>query len=140
MKIAVGIDFGLVRTGIAISDTNQIISSPLQTIKSKDLISFLKKLNLENPFDTIVIGFPKQLNGQDSHITENVKILKDHLSLEFKKVKIMHIDERFTSKMASRIVYQAGLKKKQSKNKELVDQISASIILQDYINNYKTQK
>ena len=134
MKYVVGIDFGIKRTGIALSDSNQIIASPHDTVDSSGLINYLKKLYIQYNFDTLVLGYPKKLNGSDSDISQNVRELEIILKLEFTNVKIELFDERFTSKIASKVIHQLNGKKSQKRKKELIDKISASIILQDYIN------
>ena len=129
----VAIDFGLKRTGLAITDEMNIIASPLTTVESKDLMTFLKELTLKNTIDTIVLGEPKRLNNEDTHITENVRILKTVLEKEFPTMKVVMIDERFTSKMAFQSMIDSGMKKKQRQEKGTVDMISAAIILQSYL-------
>lgn len=129
----VGIDFGLKRSGIAITDELNIIASPLTTVESNDLMSFLKDLTLKNSIDTFVLGEPKRLNNEDTHITENVRLLKTALEKEFPTMKVVMIDERFTSKMAFQSMIDSGMKKKQRQEKGTVDMISAAIILQSYM-------
>lgn len=130
----IAIDFGLKRTGLAITDPSNIIASGLTTIDSKTLLTFLKELIPANNVKTIVLGFPKKLNNEDGHITENVRILKKVLEDTFSSCKIVLIDERFTSKIAFQTMIDSGLKKKDRRNKALIDEISATIILQDYMN------
>lgn len=130
----IAIDFGLKRTGIAISDEANIIASGLATVESKNLMSFLEKLIPEKNIDTIVLGLPKRLNNEDSHVTENVRLLKEALDKKFPNCTIELLDERFTSKMAFQTMIDSGLKKKARQNKALVDEISATILLQDYMN------
>ena len=139
MSYAIGIDFGLKRCGIAISDVNKIIATPLDTVNSTQLIEYLEQLFCSKNIETIVLGFPKKLNGQDAHITTNVLELKQVLNEKFVHIKTVLIDERFTSKMAMRTIQKAGLKKKQRQDKALVDKISASIILQDFLNIESTK-
>jgi putative Holliday junction resolvase len=129
----VAIDFGLKRTGLAITDEMNIIASPLTTVESKDLMTFLKELTLKNSIDTLVLGEPKRLNNEDTHITENVRMLKASLEKEFPTMKVVMIDERFTSKMAFQSMIDSGMKKKQRQEKGTVDMISAAIILQGYL-------
>jgi putative Holliday junction resolvase len=128
------LDFGLKRTGIAMTDELQIIASPLTTVDSAELMVFLKDLMLKNQVDTIVLGEPKRLNNQDTHITQNVYLLKEALEKEFPFQKIELVDERFTSKMAMQSMIDGGLKKKQRQEKGALDSISATIILQSYMN------
>lgn len=130
----IALDFGLKRTGIAISDEANIIASGLTTVDSKELMSFLEKLIPEKKIDTIVLGLPKKLNNEDGHITENVRLLKTALEKKFPLCQVVLLDERFTSKMAFQTMIDSGLKKKDRQNKGLVDEISATILLQDYMN------
>jgi putative Holliday junction resolvase len=130
----VALDFGLKRTGIAITDELQIIASPLTTVDSAELMVFLKDLMHKNKVDTIVLGEPKRLNNEDTHITQNVYLLKEALEKEFPLQKIELVDERFTSKMAMQSMIDGGLKKKQRQEKGALDSISAAIILQSYMN------
>lgn len=130
----VALDFGLKRTGIAMTDELQIIASPLTTVDSAELMVFLKDLMLKNQVDTIVLGEPKRLNNEDTHITQNVYLLKEALEKEFPLQKIELVDERFTSKMAMQSMIDGGLKKKQRQEKGALDSISATIILQSYMN------
>lgn len=130
----VALDFGLKRTGIAMTDELQIIASPLTTVDSAELMVFLKDLVLKNKIETIVLGEPKRLNNEDTHITQNVYLLKEALEKEFPLQKIELVDERFTSKMAMQSMIDGGLKKKQRQEKGALDSISATIILQSYMN------
>jgi putative Holliday junction resolvase len=125
---------GRKRTGIAISDESNIIASGLTTVDSKNLMTFLEQLIPEKKIDTIVLGLPKKLNNEDGHITENVRLLKSALEKKFPLCQVILLDERFTSKMAFQIMIDSGLKKKDRQNKGLVDEISATILLQDYMN------
>jgi putative Holliday junction resolvase len=129
----VALDFGLKRTGIAITDDMNIIASGLKTIDSKVLIDELKTLVSKNNIDTIVIGEPKRLNGSDSHISENVRLLFEHLKKTFPLLNIVKYDERFTSKMASQTIAMMGFSKSKKQDKSLIDEVSATIILQSYM-------
>lgn len=133
MNRILAIDFGLKRAGIAITDEANIIASPLTTVDSKDLMLFLKETVVKSSVGTIVIGEPKRMNNEDSHITENVRMLKMVLEKEFPAQKIVLMDERFTSKMAFQSMIDSGMKKKQRQEKGTVDMISAAIILQSYM-------
>lgn len=128
------LDFGIKRTGIAITDEMNIIASGLTTVDSKDLMTFLEKIVPDKKVDTIVLGEPKKLNNEDSHITQNVRFLKEDLEVKFPDLKIVLMDERFTSKMAFQSMIDGGLSKKQRQNKALIDEVSATIILQSYMN------
>lgn len=127
------LDFGLKRTGIALTDELNIIASGLKTVDSKELMSFLKETIPTKKIDTLVLGEPKRLDNSDTHITENVRLLKQALEKEFPTVKVILMDERFTSKMAFQTMIDGGLSKKQRQNKALIDEISATIILQSYL-------
>jgi len=133
MSKILALDFGLKRTGIAISDEAKIFAFGLKTISSAELEKELNMLVLKEKIDTIIIGEPKRLNLENSHITQNVHLLKKRLEELFPSLKIELIDERFTSKMASQTIAMSGLSKKKSQNKELIDEVSATIILQSYL-------
>ncbi len=133
MGKVVSLDFGLKRTGVAISDDSRIFAFGLDTIESKNLMPFLVNLKSKEQFSTIVLGMPKRLNNQDSHVSENVRLLKSALEKQFPDCEVVLLDERFTSKMASASMHSAGASKKQKKQKELVDKVSATIILQSYL-------
>ncbi len=127
------IDFGLKRTGLAITDSSNIIASGLDTVDSNLLMDRLVELVAKENVERIILGEPKQLNGQDAHITQNVYLLKEALEKQFPLQQIILVDERFTSKMAFQTMIDGGLKKKQRQDKGLVDKISATIILQSYL-------
>lgn len=127
------IDFGLKRTGIAITDASNIIASPLTTVDSIHLMTFLIDTVKKENVTIIVMGDPKGLNNEATHITENVYLLKEALEKQFPTVKIELMDERFTSKMALQSMIDGGMKKKQRQEKGMIDQISAAIILQSYL-------
>lgn len=133
-KIA-ALDFGLKRTGIALTDDLQIIASPLTTVDSAQLIPFLKTLVVKEKVELIVLGEPKRMDSSDTHITENVRMLREVLIKEFPMIAVHMIDERFTSKMASRSMVDMGMKKKKREEKGSLDMISAAIILQSYLDS-----
>jgi len=132
MSKIVAIDFGLKRTGLAMTDDNAIIASPLTTVDSASLMEFLIQLTSKESISTMVLGFPTRLDGSDTHITENVRLLKGVLEKQFPVIKIDLQDERFSSSRAMETIYMAG-KKKQMKEKSLVDKLAATLILQDYL-------
>jgi len=129
----IALDFGLKRTGIAITDANNIIASGLTTVESENLMHFLEKLIPTEKVDTIVLGFPRRLNTEDAHITQNVLLLEEALKKKFPQCLVTLLDERFTSKIASQAISQSGMNKKKRQNKALIDEVSATIILQDYL-------
>jgi putative holliday junction resolvase len=133
MSKILALDFGLKRTGMAISDESKIFAFGLKTIPSSELEKELHLLIPMEKIDTIILGEPKRLNLEDSHITQNVHILKKRLEQLFPSLKIKLLDERFTSKMASQTIAMSGLSKKKSQQKELIDEVSATILLQSYL-------
>lgn len=134
MSKAIGIDFGLKRTGISVSDDLGIIATPLKTVASLELMQFLKDLVLSENIETMVLGFPLGLNGADTDITQNVRLLRLALEKEFPLLQVTLFDERMTSKIAQKTLIQ-GASRKKRKQKGLIDQMSATIILQDYLNS-----
>ncbi len=132
MPKIIALDFGLKRTGIAITDDKQIIASPLTTVDSPQLMDFLKKLVIKESIETIVLGFPLRLDGSDSHITENVRILKEVLEKEFPSIPVVFQDERYSSASAMETIHLMG-KAKHKKDKKLVDRVAATIILSEYL-------
>ncbi len=131
------IDFGLKRTGLAVTDSANIIASPLETVESKDLIARLKVLVSQMDIDVLVVGEPKNLDASDTHITANVRLLEEVLKKEFPELKVVLIDERFTSSMALQSLITAGSTKKQRREKGIVDRVSAAIILQSYLDGMR---
>ena len=129
------IDYGSKRSGIAVTDEMQIIASGLTTVDTKNLITFLKTYCKQESVDLFLIGLPKQMNNEPSEseplILKFIKILKK----EIPQISIERVDERFTSKMAFKTMIDSGLKKKQRQNKALIDEISATLILQSYLHN-----
>ena len=132
MPQLIALDYGLKRTGIAVTDELQIIASGLTTVETKTLFSFLTDYFAQNEVEAIILGEPKRLDGSDTHTSQAVRELKEKLGTTFGK-PIHMVDERFTSKMAVQTMVDSGLKKKQRQNKALVDEISATIILQSYL-------
>lgn len=131
----IALDFGLKRTGLALSDESKIFAFGLKTIESKDLEKVLKELIVKEKIEIIVLGEPKRLSTEDSHISENVRMLKTQLEKIFPSQKVILHDERFTSKMASNAISQSGMSKKKRENKNLIDEVSATIILQSYLSS-----
>ena len=136
MARILSIDYGQKRTGIAVTDDFQIIASGLTTIPSTDIIPFLKTYFSKENVETVLIGEPKQMNGLPSESTEIIEKFIAQFHTEFPNMKMERVDERFTSKMAFQTMIDSGLKKKQRQNKALIDEIAATILLQDYL-NYK---
>lgn len=129
------IDFGKVRTGIAVTDQLQIIASGLTTVKTGELINFLKEYISKEKVELFLVGKPKQMNNSDSESETLILPFLEKLSKHIPQIPFKRIDERFTSKMAFQTMIDGGLKKNQRRNKALVDEISATIILQSYLYN-----
>lgn len=135
MARLMAIDYGSKRVGIAVTDPLKIIATGLTTVHSKDLIEFLKKYFLKEEVECIVVGEPKKLNNEPSDSARFIEPFVVHLKRTFPTIKIERMDERFTSKMAFQTMIDSGLKKKARQNKELVDEISATLILQSFMNS-----
>ena len=127
------IDYGLKRTGIAVTDPLQIISTGLTTVDTHTLIPFLKKYFLQESVELIIIGEPKNLDNSDTHATPLVNAAIIKLQKEFPQIPIKTVDERYTSKMAKQAMLEMGMKKKDRRNKRTVDEIAATIMLQEYM-------
>lgn len=127
------IDFGKKRTGIAVTDELQIIASGLTTIKTAEIILFLKDYISKEKVDLFIVGKPKQMNNTDSESEALIVPFLKKLTKEIPQIAVQRVDERFTSKMAFQTMIDGGLKKNQRRNKALVDEISATIILQSYL-------
>lgn len=135
MARILSIDYGLKRTGLAVTDPLQIIATGLTTVESRQLIPFLKDYFAREQVELIIIGEPKNWDDTDTHATPLVeKCIKD-LKKNFPAIPIRKVDERFTSKMAKDSMLEMGLRKKQRRNKALVDEIAATILLQEYLNS-----
>ena len=133
MPRILAIDYGIKRTGLAVTDEFQIIASGLTTVPSETVISFLKGYFSKENVCKVLIGEPKQMNGQPSESTPIIEKFVKEFSEQFPEMKIERVDERFTSKMAFQTMIDSGLSKKQRQNKGLVDEIAATILLQDYL-------
>ena len=133
MGRVVAIDHGKKRCGLACTDELKIIASPLDTVSPVNLISYLKLYVQKENVETIVLGYPRNLDTTDTHITQDVRDLFGKLEKELSEVEIVLHDERFTSKMAMASLIQTGASKKLRKNKSLLDETSAVIILQSYL-------
>ncbi|NMH86457.1 Holliday junction resolvase RuvX [Flavivirga algicola] len=127
------IDYGTKRTGIAVTDALQIIASGLTTVNTKELLKFLKDYTNKEQVELFLVGEPKQMNNMASESEVHILPFIDNLKKEFPNIPIERVDERFTSKMAFQTMIDSGLKKQQRKNKALIDEISATLILQSYL-------
>lgn len=133
MARILAIDYGRKRTGIAVTDELQIIASGLTTVPTNDLLAFLSNYFSKEKVELVLIGEPKQMDNSASESEVDIQEFLKKFSEKFPATPMKRVDERFTSKMAFQTMIDSGLKKKQRQNKELVDEISATIILQSYL-------
>lgn len=127
------VDYGRKRTGLAVTDPMQIIATALDTVDTSQLIAYLKKYFESEAVDELVIGMPKQMDNSDSEIASDVRQIKDKIAKQFPDLPIKYADERFTSKIALRAMIDGGMKKKDRRDKKNVDKVSATLILQSYM-------
>lgn len=130
----VALDYGKKRTGIAVTDELQLIASGLKTVPTTDLLDFLKNYEAKEDIDKWVVGEPRQMDNTPSESEAMIRAFIKKLRLHFPEIPVEREDERFTSKMAVQTMIKGGLKKKQRTDKALVDEISATLILQSYMN------
>ena len=133
MPRIISIDFGLKRTGLAVTDPLQIIATGLTTVETRQLIPYLKDYFSRETVELIIIGDPRNLDDSDTHATPLVEKCVKELQKNFPAIPIKKVDERYSSKMARDAMFEMGLKKMQRRNKALVDEIAATIILQEYM-------
>jgi putative holliday junction resolvase len=131
------IDYGLKRTGIAVTDPLQIIATGLTTIDTKNFIPFLKEYFARETVELVLMGEPKNWDETDTHATPLVKKAVAQLQKEFPLMPLKMVDERNTSKMAKAAMLEMGLKKKDRRNKKMVDEIAATIMLQEYLQHFQ---
>ena len=136
MPRIIAIDFGLKRTGIAVTDEMKMIASPLETIDTHNLFPFLKDYFSRNNVEKIILGFPKDVD-ENAQIVVAIKKVFTKLKKEFKDKEIILHDERYTSKISSYLIKSNNLKKKERSDKRLLDRVSACIILQSFLNSYQ---
>lgn len=127
------IDYGKRRTGLAVTDDLQIIASGLQTVETEKLLDFLKRYFSENMVEEIVVGLPTDLRGQPSEVETDIQQFIKTFGQNFPHIRVSRLDERFTSKMASFYISKSGKSKKERQNKGLIDKVSATLILQNYL-------
>ena len=129
----IAIDYGLKRTGLAVTDPLKMIATGLTSVESPKLIAFLKEYFQQEVVECILVGEPKNLDDSDTHASEPVRKIIERLKKEFPAIAVETIDERYSSKLASRAMLDMGLKKKQRRNKALLDEIAATMMLQEYL-------
>ena len=135
MARILSIDYGAKRTGLAVTDPLQIIASGLTAIDTKNLVPFLKKYFQQETVELILIGEPKNWDESDTHATPLVQAFIKRLQKEFPTMPVQTVDERYTSKLAVQAMLEMGMKKKDRQNKKNVDEIAATIMLQEYLNS-----
>ncbi len=133
MKRIMGIDFGTKRTGIAVTDELQIIASGLTTVETKNIFSFLDDYFQKEKVETVVVGLPKRLNNEDSEVEKEIQAFVKKFKTSFPSIVLERYDERFTSKLAFQSMIESGVKKTKRQNKALIDEISATILLQSFM-------
>ena len=134
MARIIALDYGKQRTGIAVTDELQLIASGLTTVNTKELLQFLKDYAAREKIARIVVGEPKQRDNSPSESEEAIQVFLHRLKESFPLIPVDRQDERFTSKLAFQTMVNSGLKKKKRQNKGLIDEISATLILQSYLN------
>jgi putative Holliday junction resolvase len=137
MPRILAIDYGSKRTGLAVTDELQLIASGLSTVDTSKLMDYLARYFATENVSTVLIGEPKQMNGQPSQSAPLIEAFVTQFTQQFPDKKIVRVDERFTSKMAVQTLIDSGLRKKQRQNKALLDEVAATILLQDYLLRFK---
>ncbi len=140
MARLLAIDYGMKRTGLAVSDPLRIIASALETIETEKLFEFLQNYILREPVELFIVGMPRRLNNQPSELAQTITEFIQKLKSVFPQIPIVEIDERNTSIQAQQTVIASGIKKNQRKIKGTLDKISATIILQEYMSGFAGYK
>lgn len=133
MKRILAIDYGKKRVGLAMTDLMQMLAIPLDTIDTSKIFSYLKQLFEKEPIELVILGMPLNMDGNDTDATPLVKAFEEEFNKNFPSIRVQKVDERLTSKMAKQTLLDAGYKKKDRKNKKLVDTVAAALILQTYL-------
>lgn len=137
MGRVLAIDYGTKRVGVAITDKLQIIASGLTTVHSTEILSFVEAYCAREEVETIVVGEPKKLNNQVAEVEQHIRGFIRNLKKKLPNIRIDRYDERFSSKIAYQSIVSSGIKKMKRRNKELIDEVSATIILQSYLESRK---
>ena len=140
MSRIMALDYGTKRTGIAVSDPLQLIANGLTTVATHNVVEFIRSYTQNEVVETIVVGLPRQMNSQYSDTMKGIVPLWQTLHKQFPRIHFEYVDERFTSVLAHRAMLEAGLKKKARQNKALADEVSATIILQTYLESKRNNK
>ena len=131
------IDYGKKRTGLAVTDILRITANPLITIETKQLMTWLKDYFAKENVDEVVVGYPKQMNGEDSESMQYIRVFLAQFEQTFPSIPIKLYDERFTSVLAHQAMIDGGMKRSQRQNKMMVDKIAACIILEGYLDSIR---
>jgi putative holliday junction resolvase len=136
------LDYGLKRVGVAVTDPMQIIANSLTTVETKKILDFLSDYFSKEKVDRLVVGLPKQMNNTPSEAMEYIETFVRTFKIRFPHIPVEYVDERFTSKLAVRAMVEGGVKKKDRRDKALIDSVSATIILQSFLESqqYKSQQ
>lgn len=140
MARIMAIDYGLKRVGLATTDPLQIIASALQTVDNKQIDAFLNNYLAIETVETIVVGLPARLNGDDTHITKPVRIFAEKIKKKYPHINVILHDERFTSKIAQQAMISSGMSKKDRQQKGNLDMVAATVILQSYLEQQSIHK
>ena len=138
MGRVLAIDYGKKRTGLAVTDMLRITANPLLTVETKDLLAWLVDYTGREQVDTIVVGYPRQMNGQDSETVPAIRAFEQQLRAKLPDIPVVEFDERFTSVLAHQAMIAGGMKKKDRQNKMQVDKLAACIILESYLDSQRT--
>jgi len=135
----ISIDYGSKRCGVAVSDPLCMIANPLETVLTNDLFNFFERYFKSNQVKTILVGMPKHLDGNLNDIEKQILVFIKQFSLKYPTINVERLDERFTSKMAFQAMIDGGLKKKDRQNKSIIDMVSATILLQNFLDHHQTK-
>lgn len=133
MSKYIGIDYGQKKIGLSVTDDNKVLAFPLETVKNSDFFDFIFDFTKENSVEKFIVGKPIRMSGENSEIESEIIKFTKKLEKKFPNIPIVRFDERFTSKIATKSILSAGAKKKLRLKKEIVDKISATIILRDFL-------
>ena len=133
MSKYIGIDYGQKKIGLSVTDDNKVFAFPLETVKNIDFFDFIFDFTKENNVEKFIVGKPIRMSGENSEIESEIKKFIKKLEKKFPNIPIVRFDERFTSKIATKSILSSGAKKKLRLKKEIVDKISATIILRDFL-------
>lgn len=135
MSRIIALDYGSKRTGIAVTDPLQIVPNGLETLQTKDLMTFLEKYFETEQVSMLVIGYPTHLDGNDTYLTNEIDVFLNNFAQKFPQIKIFRQAEWFTSRQASQVILQSGIGRQKRQDKSLIDKVSAVIILEEFLHS-----